>query len=175
MLISRQARHWSFLIGWWTLVAAVAWIVSVQGFLVLMAPFGHWQLPALARVTITSVDRDPDSQLTDNVTAQQGDRERVLRMPKAECRELRAQEEIWVLDNYYAGGLRPDHFRGTPLRLLLEYPEPLLLLAFWGIWKVRKAQATERKRDLERPRKVWKDEFHLRAERFAAKDRTDTE
>jgi hypothetical protein len=170
MRIPRQARHWTALIGWWTLAAAVAWIVSVQGFLVLMSPFGDWQVPAFARVVVTSVDRDPDSLLTDNVTAQQGDRERYLRMPKAECRQIRPQDEIWVLDNYFAGGLRPDHFRLTPLRLLLEFPEPLWLLAFWGIRRVRKAQGREKQEELERPRKVWKDEFHLRAERFAAKD-----
>ncbi len=167
MRISRQARHWIALGGLWTLVAAVAWIVSVQAFLVLMAPFGTWQAPAMARVTVVSVDRDPDSQLTDNLTVQQGEEERTLRMLKAECRELRPQDEVWILDNYYAGGLRPDHFRLTPLRLLLEYPEPLILLALWGIWRVRKAQARDEAAALTRPRTVWKDEFHLRAQRFA--------
>jgi len=167
MRISRQTRHWIALIGLWTLVAAVAWIVSVQGFLVLMAPSGGWRFPSVALVTVTAVDRDPDNQLTDSVTVQEGDQERSLRMLKAECREIRAEDEIWILNNYWAGGLRPDQFRLSPQRLLMEYPEPLLLLAFWGIWRVRKAQARERQKELERPRTVWRDEFYRRAERFA--------
>lgn len=168
MKIASETRHWAALIGWWALVGAVGWIVCVQIFLVLMAPFGQWQLPSVARVTVTAIDRDPDSHLTDFVTVQQNGEERVLPMLKAECREFRPRDEIWILRNYYGGGLRPDQFRLTPLRLLLEYPEPLVALALWGIRRVRKAQARDRRKDLERPRTVWKDEFYLKAERFAA-------
>jgi hypothetical protein len=169
----RQAWHWTALIGLWTLVAAVVWVVSVQAFLVLMSPTGHWQGFGVAHVTVTAVDPDPNSQLTDNVTVQEGDEERDLRMLKTECREIHTHDQIWILDNYWAGGLRPDHFRLTPQRLLLEFPEPILLLAFWGIWRIRKAQAKAQKQQSSGPRKVWRDEFHLRADRFAKDEKAE--
>jgi len=171
MQISRQTWHWTFLIGLWTVVAAVTWVISIQAFLVLLSPTGFWQGFAVAHVTVTSVDSDPDSQITDNVTVQQGDDERSLRMLKTEARELHPQDQVWIIDNYWAGGLRPDHFRLTPQRLLLEFPEPILLLAILGIWRTRRAQAKEAKRQPIGPRKVWRDEYYLRADRFAKEEK----
>jgi hypothetical protein len=167
MKSSRLAWHWTAVIGLGTLVAAMLWVISVQVFLVLLSPTGHWQGPGLSHVTVSSVDSDPDNQITDNVTVQHGDEELNLRMLKAEARALHPRDEVWILDNYWAGGLRPDQFRLTPQRLLLEYPQPALLLSLWAIWRIRKAMAREEQRRTEGPRTVWRDEYHLRAERFA--------
>ena len=86
-------------------------------------------------------------------------------LPKAECRDLKPGDEIWVLDNYYATPVRPEQFRLSLRRLLVEYPEPLLLLFLVGIWRVRKALA-KAQRDLPPPTVLFKDDFHRRAERF---------
>ena len=85
------------------------------------------------------MDRDPDSQITDFVTVKEGEDERVLRLAKAEAEDLRPDDEAWILDAWYADGLRPTQFRLTLLRLLLEYPALLLLPAAFGLWRVRKA------------------------------------
>lgn len=173
-LLSRPEFRWSALIGLWALVGAVLWILMVQAFLLALNPFCHVQRPGLARVTVRSVDRDADSQITDFVTVKEGGAERVLRLAKAEAEELRADDEVWILDAWYADGLRPTQFRLTPVRVLLEYPALLLLPAAWGLWRVRKAR---QKADAAPPppvRRTFTDDFHLRAQRFA-KPETETE
>jgi hypothetical protein len=96
----------------------------------------------------------------------------VLALGKAEAAELRANDEVWILDAWYADGLRPTQFRLTPLRLLLEYPALLLLPAAFGLWRVRKAR---QKADAAPPppvRHTFTDDFHLRAQRFAKPEAT---
>jgi hypothetical protein len=169
-LLSRSTFRWSILLGTWALVGAVLWIVMVQIFLLALNPFCHFQRPKAARVMVKSVDRDPDSQITDFVTVKVGDDERVLRMTKAEAAELHADDEAWILDAWYADNLRPTQFRLTPQRILLEYPLILLLPAAWVLWRVRKAR---QKADAAPPppvRRTFTDDFHLRAQRFAKAD-----
>jgi hypothetical protein len=173
--LARPAVRWSVLISLWALVVAVFWILLVQVFLLALNPFCHLQPPGVAQVQVRSVDRDVDSQITDFVTVKHGDAERVLRLAKAEAAELRPEDEVWILDAWYADGLRPTQFRLTLVRVLLEYPALLLLPAAWGLWRVRKAK---RKADAVPPppvRRTFTDDFHLRAQRFAKPGTTDVE
>lgn len=166
MAHSRPALRWSALVGLWSVVGAVLWITAVQFFLLALNPFCHLQRPGITQVVVVSVDKDPNSQLTDYVTARQGDEERVLTMTKAEAANLHTEAEYWVLDAWYADGLRPTQFRLSLERLLLEYPALLLLPAAWGLWRVRKAR---QKADAAPPPpvlRVFTDDFHLRAQRF---------
>ena len=165
--LSRPAFRWSTLIGTWALVGSVAWIITVQVFLLALNPFCHLQRPGTARVTVKSVDRDPDSQITDFVTAKVGDEERVLRMTKAEAAGLHPDDEVWILDAWYADNLRPTQFRLTPQRILLEYPVLLLLPAAWILWRVRKARQEAEAAPPPPVRRTFTDDFHLRAQRFA--------
>ena len=164
---SRLTLRWTALAGLWMLVAAVLWLTAVQVFLVALNPFCQLQRPRLTQLTVVSVDRNADSQITDYVTARQGEDERVLSMAKAEAADLHPEDEVWILDTWYADNLRPTQFRLTLLRLLLEYPSLLLLPAGLGFWRVRKARE---KADAEPPppvRRTFTDDFHLRAQRFA--------
>ena len=165
--LARPAIRWSVLIALWAVVGAVLWILLVQVFLLALNPFCHAQRPGVAHVEVRSVDRDPDSQITDFVTVKHGDSEQVLKMAKAEAAELRPDDEVWILDAWYADGLRPTQFRLTPLRVLLEYPVLLLLPAAWGLWRVRKAKRVADAAPPPPVRRVFTDDFHLRAQRFA--------
>lgn len=163
----RRALRWTALVGLWGLIGTVLWILAVQAFLIVLNPFCHVQRPGMAWVTVRSVDHDPDSQITDFVTVKTDHTEQVLRMAKAEAAELKVDDEVWILDAWYADGLRPTQFRLTLVRVLLEYPALLLLPAAYGLWRVRKAR---QKADAEPPppvRRTFTDDFHLRAQRFA--------
>ena len=149
----------------------IGWVLLLQGMLALFAPFGAWQLPGIAKVTITQVQQDETGKLNGNVVATQSGRVRALRMDKAECADLEVDTEVWILDNYFVNGARPDQFRLTPLRLLTEYPQPLLALILWLIWLIHRSQARETKAVEDNParvRAVWRDEFYTRADAFAA-------
>ena len=170
--LARPAFHWSALIGLWGLVGAILWILTVQAFLIILNPFCHLQRPGLTYLTVVSVDRNADSQITNFVTAKLGDQERVLTMSKAEGSELRPEDEVWILDAWYADGLRPTQFRLTLLRLLLEYPAILLLPAALGLWRVRRARLLAEAVPPPSVRRTFTDDFHLRAQRFAKADTT---
>ncbi len=165
--LARPALRWTTLIGLWGLVGAILWILSVQAFLIVLNPFCHLQRPGLTYLTVVSVDRNADSQITDFVTAKQGDQDRVLTMSKTEVSELRPEDEVWILDAWYADGLRPTQFRLTLLRLLLEYPAILLLPAALGLWRVRHARLLAEAVPPPAVRRTFTDDFHLRAQRFA--------
>lgn len=171
MSLTPRTWRWIGLAALWLLVAAVAWLMAVQAFLVVMAPVGHWQRPGLGRAMVVDKDRDPESVFTDPVVLRRGGRVQEVRMLKAEAKALQREDELWVLDNYFASPLRPEVFHLTPLRLLLEYPLPLLLGALWGIRRLRRAQARAAavEADPARPRRVLTDDFHSRADRFGAK------
>ncbi len=172
-VLSRPAVRWTALVALWVLVGAVLWILLVQVFLLVMNPFCHLQRPSAAQVVVKSVDRDPNSAITDYVTVKQGEDERMLRMLKGEAEELREADEVWILNAWYSDGLRPTQYRLTPHRLLLEYPFLLLLPAAWALWRLKKIrQAVE---DAPPPpiRRTFTDDFHLRAQRFA-KPETET-
>jgi len=166
-MLARPAIRWSILIALWALVGAVLWIVLVQVFLLALNPFCHLQAPGVARVQVVSVDRNQDSQITDFVSVKHGDAERVLNLAKDEAAELRPDDEVWILDAWYADGLRPTQFRLTLLRVLLEYPALLLLPAAWGLWRVGKAKRAADAAPPPPVRRTFTDDFHLRAQRFA--------
>ena len=173
--LSRPAFRWSVLLGTWALMGAVVWIVTVQVFLLALNPFCHVQRPGVSRLEVVSVDRNTDSQITDFVTAKQGDETRVLTLSKAEAAELHADDEVWILDAWYVDSLRPTQFRLTPQRILLEYPGILLLPAAWILWRLRKAR---QKADAAPPppvRRTFTDDFHLKAQRFARTDAGDVQ
>lgn len=164
---THPAFRWSVLLGTWALVGAVVWITVVQAFLLALNPFCHLQRPGLSWVTVRSVDRDADSQITDYVSVKVGEDTRVLRMSKAEAASLHADDEAWILDAWYQDNLRPTQFRLTLLRVLLEYPLLLLLPASWLLWWARKARLRAEAIPLPPVRRTFKDDFHLRAQRFA--------
>ncbi len=165
--LARPAIRWTVLTALWGLVLAVLWILSVQAFLLALNPFCHLQRPAIARVEVVSVDRNPDSQITDFVTAKHGDETHVLAMGKAEAAELHPEDEVWILDAWYTDGLRPTQFRLTLPRLLLEYPAILLLPVALGFWRVHRARVQADAAPLPPVRRVFTDDFHTRAQRFA--------
>jgi len=169
MTITKTAWRWTALIGLWTIVGAICWLMAVQIFMILISPDGQWQRPRISHVTITSVDRDSQDSFTDNVKAKQGDKERSLCMLKTETKGIGEGDEIWLLENYFYTSLRPPQFRLTPIRLLVEYPMPLVLLSLFGIWRIRKAQVREDRKPPSQPRTVFKDEFYAKAQRFADK------
>lgn len=166
-LLSRPLYRWPALIGLWALAGAVLWIMLVQIFLLALNPFCHLQRPGLAKVEVVSVDRNADSQITDFVTAKRGEETRVLTLSKSEAAELREHDEVWVLDAWYADGLRPTQFLLTPLRILLEYPILLLLPVALGLWRVRKARQAAEAEPPPPVRRTFTDDFHLRAQRFS--------
>jgi hypothetical protein len=167
---SHHAIRWTILLGTWGLVGAVVWIVTVQIFLLALNPFCHVQRPGVSRLEVVSVDRNTDSQITDFVTAKQGDETRVLTLSKTEAGELHANDEVWILDAWYADSLRPTQFRLTPQRILLEYPAILLLPAAWVLWRVRKARQRADAAPPPPVRRTFTDDFHLRAQRFAKEE-----
>ena len=167
MNISPNTWRWATITSLWVLVAGIGFVVLVQGMLVFFAPFGEWQMPGIAKVEILLVERDEQGRITGKVQVKRDDHERTLTLLKEECLKIEAEEEIWILDNYFAGGARPDQFLLTPWRLLTEYPEPLLLLALLAIRRLRQSQAKAVEEVPDQPRAVWRDEFHMKAARFS--------
>ncbi len=167
MTISSNNWRWAAITGLWILVASIGFVVLVQGMLVFFAPFGEWQVPGIAKVEILLVERDEQGRITGKVDVKREGHERTLTLLKEECLKIEAEEEIWILDNYFAGGARPDQFLLTPWRLLTEYPEPLLLLALLAIRRLRRSQAKAVEEVPDQPRAVWRDEFHMKAARFS--------
>ena len=156
----------------WVLVGSIGFVVLVQGMLVFFAPFGEWQLPGIAKVEITLVERDEQGRITGKVDVKRDGHERTLTMLKEECLNIETEEEVWILDNYFVGGARPDQFLLTPWRLLTEYPEPLILLALLAIRRLRRSQVKADEVVPDIPRAVWRDEFHLKAGRFTDSGKT---
>ena len=173
MTISSNTWRWAAITGLWAMVAGIGFVVLVQGMLVFFAPFGAWQMPGITKVEITNIERDEQGRITGRVLARQGERDRILILAKEECLKIEAEEEVWVLENYFTKGARPDQFLLTPQRLLMEYPEPLILLALWGIRRLRRAQFKAAKEIPTQPRAVWRDEFHLKAGRFSETEETE--
>lgn len=158
---------------WASVIALVAFagfgvfLVLVQAMLVLLSPAGKWHRPGWSQVEITLLDKDDQGQLTGKAWGKVDGEFKALRFDKGEAARLRVDDEVWVLDNYFAGGVRPDQFLLTPWRLLMEYPEPLVALALFLAWRLRKAQVKLDAIVPDIPRKVWKDDFHERSKRFA--------
>jgi hypothetical protein len=117
------------------------------------APSGH------GKVSAKDLEQDDEEEFQD----------RSIALMKSERKGLNVGDTFWVLDNYYRSSLRPPQFRLTPMRLLIEFPEPLLVLALLCLYVLRKAQAKAVKAEEEVPRErvVLRDDFHARADRFS--------
>ncbi len=163
----KRAWTWIGIAGLGTGLAVGVWLVVVQFMLTVWDPLGTWQAPGLSKATITQISRDTQGRFTGQVLALEGERPQEFAFSKAECAELEVDEELWVLHNYRTHGNRPGEFRLTPLRLLLEYPEPWMALALWGILRLRRRLAKEALPPAGSEPKVWRDDFHQRAQRFS--------
>jgi len=169
MSMDVKTKRWVALGVLWAVVGMGGWLMVVQFLLVTLTPAGSWQWPAVRKVVVVAIDNDPQSAFTD-IAVQSGDEAEEgesISLLKKEREGLRVGDQVWVLDNYYHTRLRPPQFRLTPQRLLLEYPEPLLILALWAILRLRRAQARTlaQENDPNRPRTVIRDDFHTRAGR----------
>lgn len=194
MRIPRTAIHWTLLLWAWMVVGLVGLLMTVQLLLMLYGPAGTWHWPRIYRVTIRAIDTDPQSAFT-TVTidapspkagpqeppkAQEGkpgeeeqeaeEEALTIALPKTDRPGLTVGAELWVQDNYYRSPLRAPQFLLTPQRLLLEFPEPLLVLALLLIGYVRWTQARldREERTTPKVRTVLRDDFHEKAQRFAA-------
>ncbi len=173
MPIPRDFWRWTALTLLWIWVSISAWVMVVQAFVVVWDTPGHWRRPGVSKVTVRLVGTDEEGKISGYVWVEKEGRQRELRMYREEAVKLAVDDEVWVLHNFRANGHRPNEFLLTPWRLMGEYPAPLMLLALGGIVFLRRKQKAEAKAIAEAPnpnRKVWKDDFHARAERFAAKD-----
>jgi hypothetical protein len=166
MAVSRNLWRWAAMAVLGLVAAGLGFLMLVQALLVVFAPFGHWQRPGVAKVAVTFIERDQEGRINGKVEAREDGQPRILRFAKEEAATLALEEEVWILDNYFVGGARPDNFLLTPGRLLAEYPAPLLALALWLLMLVRRAQAREDAVVPDIPRKVWRDDFHRKAARF---------
>lgn len=173
--LAEPAYRWPILTLLWGLVGVVIWLTAVQAFLVALNPYCHLKVPAMRHVEVVAVDPNPDSQIADYVSVKQGQRERVLSMAKAEAAALRPEDEVFVLETWYADGLRPTEFRLTPLRLLLEYPLLLLLPLGWALWRMQRIKAVAAAAPPPPVRRTFTDDFHLRAQRFGTPPPTNPE
>lgn len=154
----------------WVVAAASVFLLLTQIIMVLATPQGHLRWPATAKVTVQEVERDQDGKLTGRVLATEDGKDRWLRFSKAEAFELRQDEEVWILENFLAGGYLNDEFRLTPWRLMEQFAVLPMALALAGVALLRRlGRRVEVRAEKDAPpRKVWKDEFHQRAERHAA-------
>lgn len=162
---TRRALQLSLLGG---LALASLLLIGVRWFSIAFAATGHWQRPALARVQVLRTEHDPFDPVGRKVHVLRHGRYQALRMLREEAAALQPGQELWVLDNLFASPRRPDQFRLGPLRLLTEWPEPLLLLSAWAFWR-RLRQRWGHPDDADetrpgKPRRVLTDDFHARAD-----------
>ena len=172
----KHLGRWTLLAFLWLWVVASAWVMLVQVFVVVWDTPGHWRLPGISKVTVRLVGTDEEGKVSGFVWAEQDDREVQLRLYREEAATLVPDQEVWVLHHYRRNGHRPNEFLLTPVRLMGEYPEPLLLVALSLIRFLQRKRKAELKAEAEAPnpnRKVWKDEFHSRADRFGKRDASD--
>lgn len=161
------AWRWAAMAALACFLAAGAFVVMVQAMLTLWDPLGAWQRPRVFQASVVKVLHDDEGRITGEVLAQEGGQDRRLRFAKEEAATLEEDEDLWLLQHYRIGGNRPGHFRLTPLRVVVEYPEPWMALALWALLRLRRRQLQAAKAAEPRERKVWKDDFHQRSDRFS--------
>ncbi|MBI4911629.1 MAG: hypothetical protein HY823_02730 [Acidobacteria bacterium] len=162
---------WSAIVLLWLVLVTGTFVAFTHLTLTVFVGGGSWQWPRVSLVTVERIERDPNNQFLDTVVVSRGEQERELQMLKEEQRALRARQDIWILDNPHVTALRPTAFRLTPLRLFLEFPLPFMGLSGWGLWilhRRRRKAGEAAQADPGRHRTLYRDEFHLRAQRFAA-------
>lgn len=167
MAISPNTWRWAAITSLWVFVAGIGFVVMVQGMLVFFAPFGEWRMPGISKVEVLLIERDEQGRITGKVDVKRDGHERTLSMPKEECLKMEPEEEVWILENYFQDGARPNQFLLTPARLLTEFPEPLIVLALLAILRLRRSLAKAAQEIPDQPRAVWHDEFYLKAGRFS--------
>ena len=115
--------------------------------------------PPRAKLTAKELEQEDEEEFQD----------RTIALQKSERKGLNVGDEFWVLDNYHRSPLRAPQFRLTPTRLLIEFPEPLLILALLAIFRIRKGQVRDDQAQEAAPRErvVLRDDFHERANRFS--------
>jgi hypothetical protein len=165
----RVPLRWTALTGLGILACFLGFLTAIQALMVVLPPGAAWQKPRLYKVTVKSFDPDPRSEYTAVFVTDEQEKERVLTLLKEERMALEVDEEIWVLDAPFRSRLRPPQYRVTPLRLVLEFPAPWLVLTLLVMWRVRRTQVriTREEQEAPRERTVVRDEFHARAQRFA--------
>ncbi len=200
MVIPRSVSNGVLLATAWLAVGLIAFLMTVQLLMILYGPPGTWHWPRVYQVTVKAVDGDAQSAFLSgtieggatpppaaqakakeakelNPTTEEAEEEPEpsILLGKADRQGLQIGNSIWVMDNYYRSSLRPPQFRLGLTRLLVEFPEPALLLALLLIYRLRKAQARSVQAEQEAPtvRRLLKDDFHTRAERFAEPSRKD--
>ncbi len=151
----------------WTVAAASVFLLLTQIIMVMATPQGDLRWPAIEKVTVGQVERDQDGKITGRVLATVDGKDRWLRLSKGEAFELKQDEEVWILENVLAGGYLNDEFRLTPWRLMEQFAVLPMALALAGIALLRRLdrRVAVRAEQQAPPRKVWKDDFHRRAER----------
>jgi hypothetical protein len=165
----RVPLRWTALTGLGILACFLGFLTAIQVLLVVLPPGAIWQKPRVYKVTVKSFDPDPRSEYTAVFVSDEQDKERVLNLPQAERIRLAVDEDLWVLDVPFRSRLRPPQYRVTPLRFVLEFPEPFLALVLLLLWRVRRTQVRLAREEREAPRirTVVRDDFHARAQRFA--------
>lgn len=155
----------------WTVVGLCAWLMLMQAAMIAFATRREWRMPDWYQAQVVEVDRDPKNAFTCDVDVTVGGELDTITLPKAEAAELHSMETLWVLDNFCATPVRAAQYRLTPVRLLSEYPEVLLLLSLLGLHLLRRSRwgiPPEPPPVPESERKVYRDSFHERAQRHAA-------
>lgn len=152
----------------WALGAVIAltgWTAAVQAIHMGLSFQATWQLPRIHRVEVLALDRDPEQKFLERVKLR--DREGFdlgwRTFSKGEAAELQRGDEVWVLDNFFLTPLRPEVYRLSALRLLLEFPHPVLALALLALRALRRRPAPPEPEPAT-PRRVLVDDFAARAQ-----------
>lgn len=170
MLDFPVTRRTFALAGLWTVVGVLGWLLLVQAALVVFAPRGQWQWPDAYQVEVVEVDKDSSDAFLREVSVTIDGQLETITLPRKEALELHPHDRLWVLDNFYATGIRAAQYRLTPWRLLAEYPPILLAVALWIILRLRRSRWGLPPDPADIPpseRKVYRDDFHVRAQRHA--------
>ena len=154
----------------WGVVGFTAWLMTLQLAMIVFASKGEWQSPDFYQVVVVEVQKDGTNALTRDVDVTIDGELDTITLPKSEALALHARDTFWALDNFYATALRPAQFHLTPFRVLAEYPEVLLLAALLFLRRLRRAKWGMIQDPMDLPgakRQVFRDTFHVRAQRHA--------
>jgi hypothetical protein len=155
----------------WTVIGLMGWLLFFQAALIVFATRGEWQAPDVYEVQVVEVQKDSQNAFTRDVDVTIDGELDTITLPKSEAVPLHRGDSFWVLDNFYATPIRPAQFKLTPWRVLAEYPEILLLAAVLLLLRIRRSKwglPKEPPPGEAPPRTVYRDTFHVRAQRHAA-------
>lgn len=142
--------------------------IATKGFVMLFAVKKQWQMPAIASVEFIRAEENPVYPASDKVFALRGGKEHELVMLREDYEDLRQGDTFLILDNYFVTPGRPAQYRLSPMRLILEYPEPLFFLCLFFLWRMYRRRLGMAEDAAEAapmgPMQLLKDDFHQRAE-----------